>query len=62
MSWYGKVALGLLAGIVGWIIGVLIAKKEDAEAKPPVPVELAGWLLTFAVILYTSWHEWHKWM
>ena len=62
MAWFGKVAVSLLAGILGWQIGVLAAKAKGPESRPPLALDIAAIVLVCVTAAYTAHYEWVKWM
>jgi hypothetical protein len=62
MAWFGKVAVGCWAGIIGCAIGALIAKIRGPESRPPLALEIAAWLLVCVTAAYATHYEWAKWM
>ncbi|HOZ46300.1 MAG TPA: hypothetical protein PLO37_12105 [Candidatus Hydrogenedentes bacterium] len=62
MGWYGRVAVGCVAGLVGWIIGAILDKTRGTESRPPWAVHVTAWILLLAAAAYATHHEWVKWM
>ncbi len=62
MAWFGKIAVGIAFGAVGWLVGAIIGKAKGPEAKPPAAVEAGAWVLVLVALIYTAQHEWVKWL
>ena len=62
MAWFGKTAAGMLAGMIGVGIGAIIVRVKGAEARPPLPFEIAALILACVSATYAAHFEWVKWM